>query len=485
MKTINLAVITLLVILWSCNDSGKPAPSTESNRPHSEENSLAAVSSPEVEPAKSTGSPSSTTEMAGNRPLPEKNTETGTGPGIDMASPGLKQGSQSLQEFVFRNNHDTTIRLREGTGIVISANSFIYNDCQKPVKEPVTLQAREFCTIPEILLAGISTRTSDNILETGSMVCLDTKAGGRSCSLAPGKFIVLHFPFSGERKRMQLYEGYPDKSGKILWKPAGKGELGEVFTMTEVAPEYPGGDKAWFKFFSENCRYPEEALEQGIQGTVYLTFVVEADGSLSETRILRGIGGGCDEESLKVLSLTNNWIPGKQRGYPVRVQVTLPVKFLLAGTPGEKRPGITPTQVVIFPDSSCKRTYMKPVPESTYSYILRSDRLGWLNCDRLLQSGNPLITFSIEDDEQEMANMAMIFHRARVVLAPTCFHEGRFFFSGVPINEKVTIVSTRRREHKLFLATTDILISTVPGKKMTYAEVSEVQYRETIEKLNH
>jgi len=105
----------------------------------------------------------------------------------------------------------------------------------------------------------------------------------------------------------------------------------EIFQVVESPPQYPGGDAARMKFLQENIKYPQMARESGIQGTVYVTFVVEPDGSVSDVRVLRGIGGGCDEEAVRVIKMMPKWIPGKQRGKPVRVQFNMPIKFTLQG----------------------------------------------------------------------------------------------------------------------------------------------------------
>lgn len=105
----------------------------------------------------------------------------------------------------------------------------------------------------------------------------------------------------------------------------------DVFTVVEESPHYPGGDEVRMKFLQENIHYPEEARVSSIQGTVYITFVVEKNGTITDVRVLRGIGGGCDEEALRVVRLMPPWIPGKQRGKPVRVRFNLPVRFSLAG----------------------------------------------------------------------------------------------------------------------------------------------------------
>jgi len=105
----------------------------------------------------------------------------------------------------------------------------------------------------------------------------------------------------------------------------------QIFMVVENAPAFPGGDGARMKFLQDNIKYPQMARESGIQGTVYVTFVVERNGNVTDVKILRGIGGGCDEEAVRVVQNMPKWEPGKQRGKPVRVQFNMPIKFTLAG----------------------------------------------------------------------------------------------------------------------------------------------------------
>ncbi|KAF0199529.1 MAG: periplasmic protein TonB [Bacteroidetes bacterium] len=105
----------------------------------------------------------------------------------------------------------------------------------------------------------------------------------------------------------------------------------EIFTVVEESPSFQGGDEARIRFLQENIKYPQIARESSIQGTVYVTFVVERNGNVTDVRVLRGIGGGCDEEAIRVIKAMPNWSPGKQRGKPVRVQFNMPIKFTLAG----------------------------------------------------------------------------------------------------------------------------------------------------------
>jgi TonB family protein len=102
-----------------------------------------------------------------------------------------------------------------------------------------------------------------------------------------------------------------------------------VFVVVEKMPEYPGGDDALTKFLVSNIKYPVEAKTKGIQGRVFVTYVVEKDGAVTNVKILRGIGGGCDEEAIRVVSSMPKWTPGEQRGEAVRVQFNLPIMFSL------------------------------------------------------------------------------------------------------------------------------------------------------------
>jgi len=97
----------------------------------------------------------------------------------------------------------------------------------------------------------------------------------------------------------------------------------------EQMPDFKGGEAAMWKYFGKNMVYPEEAKENQISGKVYVTFVVDAKGKIKDVKLLRGIGGGCDEEALRVVRNMPDWNPGKQRGKPVSVQFNLPVNFTL------------------------------------------------------------------------------------------------------------------------------------------------------------
>ena len=103
----------------------------------------------------------------------------------------------------------------------------------------------------------------------------------------------------------------------------------EIFQIVEEMPSFPGGEGKLMEYVAKNIKYPQIARETGIQGRVFVGFVVEPDGSISNVKLLRGIGGGCDEEAMRVIKSLPKWKPGKQRGKPVRVSYQIPVFFKL------------------------------------------------------------------------------------------------------------------------------------------------------------
>ncbi len=102
-----------------------------------------------------------------------------------------------------------------------------------------------------------------------------------------------------------------------------------IYQIVDEMPEFPGGEKALMDYMSQNVKYPEEAKNKNIAGRVFISFVVEKDGSVSNVKVLRGIGGGCDEEAVRVIKGMPKWKPGMQKGKPVRVNFQMPFVFKL------------------------------------------------------------------------------------------------------------------------------------------------------------
>lgn len=104
-------------------------------------------------------------------------------------------------------------------------------------------------------------------------------------------------------------------------------ELEEIFVIVEDAPVPIGGLSSFYQYVNENIKFPRQAMAMRIEGKVFVQFVVGKDGKLTNIEVIRGIGGGCDEEAIRILENAPKWKPGKQRGRPVLVKMVLPITF--------------------------------------------------------------------------------------------------------------------------------------------------------------
>jgi len=101
-----------------------------------------------------------------------------------------------------------------------------------------------------------------------------------------------------------------------------------IKTGPEQMPEFPGGQKKLAQFIKSNLKYPDNAREKGISGTVIVNFLVDKEGKIGQTRVVRGIGSGCDEEAVRIIQSMPDWLPGRSYGKPIDVILTIPVRFV-------------------------------------------------------------------------------------------------------------------------------------------------------------
>lgn len=127
----------------------------------------------------------------------------------------------------------------------------------------------------------------------------------------------------------------------VAVKPRGdtlRNDTDACLTFVEVMPSFPGGQEAFTKYLQENIKYPKEEKRNGKDGTVYVKFIINKDGSVDSVQVIKSVEGapGLGEEAVRVISAMPNWTPGTMNGRAVRVYMTVPIKFTLAGTKKKK-----------------------------------------------------------------------------------------------------------------------------------------------------
>ena len=152
----------------------------------------------------------------------------------------------------------------------------------------------------------------------------------------PADYMSLHWEIDGDVARYTADNFSISTEESLLILMEGLSTLGDkpendsIYQIVDEMPQYPGGEAAMMKFVSENVKYPQEAKDKDIAGRVFVSFVVEKDGSVSTVKVMRGIGGGCDEEVVRVVKAMPKWKPGIKDGKPVRVSYMMPFTFKLS-----------------------------------------------------------------------------------------------------------------------------------------------------------
>jgi protein TonB len=140
--------------------------------------------------------------------------------------------------------------------------------------------------------------------------------------------VALLLIYNVAKAQKQLTDTTPIKITGVIMH-SGPVDTVKVYQVVALEPSFPGGPKKWLDYIKANLKYPDYAKANNVEGRVFVTFVVERDGSVTNPKILRGIGNGCDEEAQRLLKNSPKWNPGMQNGHTVRVQYIVPVEFKL------------------------------------------------------------------------------------------------------------------------------------------------------------
>lgn len=253
---------------------------------------------------------------------------------------------------------------------------------EMPITELSILPIKEILAEKEIPVKGKVTAAEDGKPLAGAMIIIKGKNTGTTTDI-DGNFTInasssdeLIFTFVGfessnvpvtDKKIINVNlkskdSGTPIGLHEVVvagLKPTINFESEEIFTTVEENPSFPDGLKNMYQYIARNLRYPEPARRAHVQGKVFVKFVVRKDGSVSDLHVLKGIGFGCDEETVRVLGSMPKWTPGKQSGKPVSVYFTMPVNFILeedkialnkGGFPWEKLIVIEKGEIKTFTD---------------------------------------------------------------------------------------------------------------------------------------
>ncbi|MDO1448221.1 energy transducer TonB [Rhodocytophaga aerolata] len=386
------------------------------------------------------------------------------------------------QFFTLDATKDTVLTGSQGTVVEIPANSFMFENGQ-PDPNKVVFQIQEFYKPSDMVLAGLTTTSNGSPLESGGMVNITASVEEKPVYLKKDKQLTLKFPFKGKKKPMKLFTGEKPASGTVNWllAQADLTQESPIFQVVEQQPTFEGGMKAFNEYIKNNLSYPVEARRDGIQGKVYIQFVVEPDGSLSNIQILKGIHEACDREAVRLIENSPNWIPGKQGGVPVRVRMAIPVSFILDGEP------TSPNENVLTQprQSTSKKPSTGNTKDADYYYILKSNKLGWVNCDYFLVLTGQKTSLQVPLPEDKKASVVVIFKNYKSVLPANRRSGATLIFDGIPVNEKLVVLGLKLVNEVPMIAFHETSLTQSPAEQLAleFKPTTKKEFNTQLKKL--
>lgn len=324
-----------------------------------------------------------------------------------------KQMEKAPQKLTFDANRDTIIHCEEGTTIKCQKNIFVDAQSGVEIQGMLTMHVQEYYKISDMLLTKLSTKAHDNLLETAGMLNVSVWANDKECKLKSGAYIEIQFPLKKEKKEMQLFAGSWKNDFQQDWDLMEENAvINQSTSVTEQSAVFPGGQDAFTNYINSNLIYPRSALTQLIEGRVRIKFSVDTDGSVVDVILTQKLQKDCDQAAIDLMKNCPKFIPAYRNGIPVKAAFLAIICFSL-----DVGGGCHSTNYSNSNSYPIDNKVLEQNVSNVNSYLMRSSKLHWINCDRFLNdSVNPKINYAIKQDKAEPTCYSLIFHNYKSIL---------------------------------------------------------------------
>ncbi|MBC3845641.1 hypothetical protein H8K90_04580 [Winogradskyella echinorum] len=410
----------------------------------------------------------------------------------------LKSVEQAPQSISINSEENFEMTLKEGTKISIPKDAFIDVKTGKSVSGEIDLKIKEYYKLSDILLANLSTKSDDRLLETGGMLYIEANKNGSKLKLKPEKELRIVFNNRG-KENMQLFEG-EKIDDNINWVLSNEvetnvtdeliGEFEEVnpvaVSLTEVPfqikdiPTYKGCEEKTNDCTLNKIRehvsrkFDTDIIEElNISGRKRISTIIKFDekGNVFEV-VTSNLEPLLEEEVNRVLMDLPQMIPAKKNGKAIASQLLLPITL---------SDGID--ELIGVKSDSATIVLNSKLGAVDNGYTLNSPKLGWINCDRFVRSKKRKIKYKLKIKDAEGANVKMIFKSISSVLPSKRINED-YSFGEIPLDEDVILLAIKKKGEKLFIGMKDVTTKQISGIDLDFKEVTAEELKNELIKLN-
>lgn len=406
-----------------------------------------------------------------------------------------------------------TIALKEGTQLTIAPKSLAYKKTNRIARGKIKLDVTEYYKLSDILLANLSTKCDDNLLETGGMLFIKASKNGKALKLADSKTMIISFP-DKDKQGMQLFSG-EEHNNEINWKlnKSTKGsptsskfvhfieeDVEVAFNVVEKAPIFPDcenetNNTSRRKCFKEkiNALLAKEfnndiASDLNLTGKikVRIFFKIDKEGNIIDVEA-RAPHKQLADEAIRFINLLPKMKPATQRGRAVTVPYYLPINITLEGvtratppiTVRDEGDIIGEIENIIVTDSVIGNIKQSNLERYTFA----TSKLGWINCDRFARITGKRVRFRLKIKNAGNANLKLVFRSISAVL-PSKKYKNSFDFGTVPADEKVILVAIKKIRDKIYLGIKETETKQLTEVDLEFKEVTIKELKGALNKYN-
>ncbi len=409
---------------------------------------------------------------------------------------------------------ETTLTCKEGTILTFAPKSFVYKDNNRLARGRIKLEITEYYKLSDMLLANLSTKSDENILETGGMLFIKASKNGKELKLADTKTITIAFP-DKNKQGMQLFSGILQQDN-INWKLTKQSKSVSVnttidfdeiieedievaFNVVENVPTYPGCENATNNRGRRKClndniqRLLRKEFNADIAEDLKLTgkikisvfFKIDKEGEIVDVKA-RASHKALAEEAVRVVNLIQKMQPAMQRGKPVRVPYYLPINIKREGPNRNFVPIIVKGEHKFTEsfEARMKTDSIRNIKQSEIErYSFAVSNLGWINCDRFARMTGKRVRYRLKVKDAEGANLKMVFKSISSIL-PSRKYRNSFDFGIVPEGEEISLVAIKKVDNKIYLGTKDTETKKISELDLNFKEVSLEELKKALQALN-
>lgn len=415
-----------------------------------------------------------------------------------------------VQVFRVQTGQDTLLRGLEGTTVWIPANALV-QDKKVLNSRVVEVRLREFYTLADILLQQLSTTSGSALLETGGMVQLTATANGRPCVLKRGAGVEVGFPTNQPKEGMELFNGVSVPGRGLDWKPAVARRSWQLRPRAFRAPAYPrgnGGMRRWLRnkvvYTAAMAQHLNEMRRTRrlrrllrhigrneratIVAIVEADFELDAQGQLAKVRITNAEQNDSllSKTVVQALQKMPRWRPATNgRNQTIRSQMHVQVLFTAnrrVMVEYLKWDAIATHRMCNYDQMTVAARNSQPMGGmETAMYAFPVNQLGWMNCDRFINSPGPLIRFVVASSPK--AYVSLVFKSIRGIMLGHSDTGSNTLFEHVPRGAAATLVAIRQDGNQTYLATRAVTIGRKTEPGLAFHPVTTAELKDEIAQL--